>query len=184
MLDHQGEPWTADPVVSEPFGAKPYVMVGQAPSRRGDPLRPVVGYAERLAELAGMTPEGIRLAFDFANCLDEWPGAHKHGDMFPMDAARVGASKLMPRLLGRRVVLLGRGVARAFGMPPMIEWGTWCRMLMGTWHAAVFPHPSGRNRFWNDEAEARRMGLWLRDVVADAHREFQDQIFDDREAGI
>jgi hypothetical protein len=84
------------------------------------------------------------------NLLRRWPGRDGKGDHFPLRAARTAADALAPRMVGRHVVLLGRGVARAFcvdGMRPHFEW----------WYDAAYectlalaPHPSGVNLWWND----------------------------------
>lgn len=84
------------------------------------------------------------------------------------EAAR-RAVALVPRLVGKRVIFLGAKVSAAFGiwvLKPQFRWfdlGYGPRGAKG----AVIPHPSGRNRVWNDPAvrEAAREfladALWL-----------------------
>lgn len=62
------------------------------------------------------------------------------------------AALVAPQLMNRRVVLLGVRVARAFGLMriPLLEWQS--VVAFGSrFEAARCPHPSGLNRWWNDE---------------------------------
>jgi len=103
------------------FGLGLAVVVGQVPSRTGDPEKPVTGATgKRLADLAGLSwpTEFVRL-FDRVNVLPEHPGpsASGKGDAFPLTEARRRVTELMSELDGRRVLLLGRDVSRCFEMP-------------------------------------------------------------------
>lgn len=127
-------------------GLKRVVLVGQAPSRGSDPKRPLSGRSgEFLSLLAGFP---VRRRFELRNLLDVFPGKKGKGDAFPLWKARLAAWELTKKLKGRRVVLLGQNVARAFGMARrgLFHWEP------GPWpirETAVFPHPSGINLFWN-----------------------------------
>jgi uracil-DNA glycosylase len=132
------------------------LLVGQAPGPSGDNSRPLSGrIGKRLAQLMGVSFDAYLSTFDRINLLASFPGkSDGKGDKFPLHEAREIASLLD---LGGRpfVLLMGRGVARAFGMigTPWLEWFE----LRGA-NVAVVPHPSGVNRWWNDaknEAEAR-----------------------------
>lgn len=130
-------------------------FVGQAPSGRGDPRRPVTGrIGARLMRLCGgLSLRDYCLLFGRLNLLAEFPGKNGKGDAFPIDEARRRAAWISRSLGGRRVVLLGGGVARAFGLsrPRLLEW-----TRIQDFEAAVVPHPSGINRWWNDpENEAK-----------------------------
>jgi hypothetical protein len=137
------------------------LVVGQAPGRTGDPTRPFDsrrGSGRRLAELAGV--EAISDVADVVNVLDSWPGAAgQKGDRFPMGAARRAAARVD---LGGydRVLLIGRGVAAAFGVSaPFLVWFP----LRGA-EAAVVPHPSGVNHWWNDGSNKERARGFFREV--------------------
>lgn len=118
------------------------VLVGQAPSRRSDPARPLSGRSgDFLSTAAGFKIGG---AFDLRNLLSGFPGKKGKGDAFPLWKAKIAAWALCRELKGRRVVLLGQNVARAFGFgrPELMTWvaGPW-----PLWETAVLPHPSGIN---------------------------------------
>ena len=131
------------------------VFIGQAPSRRGDPTKPLTGSPGRkLADLASMTPMEFYLSTVRTNVLPRYVGAGGGGDAFPMTDARSRAVEMAAELDGRVVVFVGRRVAEVFGYKRLwFDWEegnfsvghllVWCRR-------AVMPHPSGRNRFWND----------------------------------
>lgn len=74
---------------------------------------------------------------------------------------------LSETLRGRRVVLLGANVSRAFG----VSFRKLSEVVL-SWHpvgeglaAAVVPHPSGLNRWWNDPDNRVRARLFLRPVL-------------------
>jgi hypothetical protein len=105
-----------------------------------------------------MLPEGTTRrqyldAFDRANLL--------HARGWDARAARAAARLLMPSLAGRFVVVLGTEVRAALGLP-LAEPLSICRTVgMGIMGAIeydlewlAFPHPSGRNR-WFNQAENR-----------------------------
>lgn len=144
-------------------------LVGQAPSATGDPDKPCTGrFGRRLCSVAGGDPSERDLiqfltAFRRVNVLYEHPGTlDGKGDAFPLDRARVAADAMARVWRDEVVVLCGKTtVARAFG----------CEDDYFTWHAvrgnrmAVFPHPSGVNRFWNDDDNRDRAGRFLRGVI-------------------
>lgn len=75
-------------------------------------------------------------------------------------AARAAAAELLPRLEGRFVVVLGTQVRAALGLLPAEPLEVRVQRVSGdvfdfdlTWLA--FPHPSGRNRWFNDPANRR-----------------------------
>jgi hypothetical protein len=125
------------------------LLIGQAPSRIGDPAAPLAGrIGGRLARLCGMDPPMFLRATERINLLPACPAgpARGKGDPFPAPPARAAALQLIPRLAGRRVVFVGVATARAFAFPgPLLTWkdhvGASC---------AVLPHPSGVNFWWND----------------------------------
>ena len=133
------------------------LIIGEAPGPSGaaDPLG---GRASRfLAQLADRSQDAFLLAVERRNLLDSWPGGDGEGSAFPLYAAAEAARVVRPTLDGRRVLLLGR-VGQVFGIQQ--GWYEW--VYLGTARVARFPHPSGLNRLWNDQAERRAAGRFLR----------------------
>lgn len=141
------------------------ILIGQAPGRRGDPREPL--RSERLAKLCGLSMARYLETFTRINLIEEWPGKQKSGkgDEFPMELAAASAAKLLPRLENRRVVFLGLNVAAAF-QAPRSDFFVWFDLsLFQTTKAAVFPHPSGVNHFWNSAANVRVASGFLRKAL-------------------
>jgi uracil-DNA glycosylase len=127
------------------------VLLGQAPSRDGDPLRPLIGGGSGriLQLLTGTMVSQYRELYERRNLLKSWPGAADgKGDHFPTAEAHAAAVALLPRLAGRRVVLLGSGVARAFGFDTLTP--RFCWIERDGVRFALSPHPSPVNRWWNE----------------------------------
>lgn len=145
-------------------------LVGEAPGPRGNPHTPLWPdpphmAGGRLAKMLGYSKTEYLRAFARANLLDEYPGP-----VFPLSVARPRAAPLAQRLAPKPLLLLGRGVAGAFRFPgqDICEWHDYD--LEGTWiRAALVPHPSGRNLFYNDAGRTERVAAWLREQV-EAHR--------------
>mmetsp|Transcript_103173 Transcript_103173/g.300900 ORF Transcript_103173/g.300900 Transcript_103173/m.300900 type:complete len:243 (+) Transcript_103173:58-786(+) len=155
------------------------LVLGQAPPGPRSSLprgwRPLAGPAEqRLAKLAGLPgPAELWAEFDRANLLSWYPGlkerSAKHsvaagyglhqsdGDVFPMADARKAAGTVdLDRYAC--VLLLGSGVARAFGVKAGLleaERRGGCRLI-------AFPHPSGVSHFWNEPANVQRAAKVLK----------------------
>jgi uracil-DNA glycosylase len=132
------------------------LFIGQAPSKETDGLEPFVGRSGKfLAALMGLTHEEMLEQHDFINILNAWPGAGSGGDLFPIDEAKRKACELLPSLNGRLVVFLGSNVARAFELNKFsfFEFYQLLALSQGSTtvaSAAVVPHPSGINRWYND----------------------------------
>jgi hypothetical protein len=95
---------------------------------------------------------------DWVNLLDTFPGKARHGDAFPRARARERA-RMFP--LAPVTVLLGRHVARAFGLEsPYLAWQEvrGCRV-------AVLPHPSGVNQWWNTAAHRATFRAFMRTLL-------------------
>ena len=139
------------------------VLVGQAPGKRpGEPLAGAAG--RRLAALAGMDLPAFLDKFDRVNLLDEFPGKAGKGDRFDAKAALERADQLREELAGRKAVLLGRLVARAFRLPDdTYDWFQVVEAPPGV-ELAVMPHPSGVSHWWNDEANVRRASDFMKRV--------------------
>ena len=94
------------------------------------------------------------------NVLDRFPGKAGKGDAFPLPEARERADRF--DLRGRRVVFVGKNVARVFR----------CRADYLDTHthrgavATVIPHPSGVNRWYNDPGNCRKLSVFLRTLLA------------------
>lgn len=146
------------------------IFIGQAPSRDGDPDRPLTGRpGRRLAELASMDPIEFYLSTVRVNLLPRYAGANGQGDAFPLIEARRHAIELVTELDGRAVVFVGRRVAEAFGCRR--GWFRWARDYVSAGgrvveiRYAVIPHPSGRNRFWNDRRNVREASAFLSELM-------------------
>lgn len=144
------------------------ILVGQAPSRTSDPLDPLSGdpLATKLARMFGLSKADYLRdrRIERRNILEEWPGKAAKGDAFPRAEALAAAILQEREFRGRRVIFLGKGVARAFGFPTAeyLKWTPW--FLSGI--AAILPHPSGVNRWYNDGGNARRAKRFLRTALA------------------
>jgi uracil-DNA glycosylase len=136
--------------------ASKVVLVGQAPGRNGDPKTPLFGgrgTGKKLADLFGMDRKKYEDSFKRMNVLDAWPGRAGKGDRFPIRDARAAAKQKLRALRGRTVVFVGIGTAAVFGFDPgrPLKWAGFNGGV-----AAVLPHPSGVNRWWNDQANGRK----------------------------
>jgi hypothetical protein len=135
------------------LGEKPGrpVFVGQAPGRSAG--RPLAG--SRLPKLLRITPEEFLSRVETVNVLEEWPGKSGRGDAFPLKVARERAAVM--DLPGDPVVLVGKNVARAFGVNrDYFEWTE----VRGK-RAVVIPHPSGVSRWFNSENNQLRFRCFI-----------------------
>lgn len=142
-------------------------LVGEAPGPNtmgAFPLwpSPPQSAAGRLKAMVGLSQTDYLRTFARANLLDAYPGP-----TFPLSRARPLAAPLAQRLAPRPLLLLGRGVAGAFRLPTQ-DILTWVDYeLEHVWvRAALVPHPSGRNLFYNDPQRREQVGSWLREQVA------------------
>jgi hypothetical protein len=133
------------------------VFVGEAPSPTSDPAVPFSGRPIRwLAWLLKTTDDGLRARVEFRNLLDRYPGRR-----FPVHAGIGAASALLndPAVSKAATWLLaGRMVARCFGRRDE-------EMLDGRTRAAVVPHPSGLNRWWNHLPNRERYRSFFRTIL-------------------
>jgi hypothetical protein len=101
-----------------------------------------------------------------ANLLLNYLGEDGDGDAFPASDARLAALDAADELSGRTVVFVGRRVAQAFGCKS--DWFRWDRVFFkdgSEFRFAVIPHPSGRNRWWNDPKNVDQAEKFLRDLM-------------------
>jgi len=138
------------------------LVMGQAPGRTHPDVTPqqrrVVKF---LADLVGITPVEFCERCDFVNLLSCYHGKAGKGDCFPPDVARAAASIFDPSPWST-IVMLGKNVPAAFGLRR--DYFIW-QMLSET-RVAVFPHPSGVNRWWNDASNKRSAVIFLRSLLA------------------
>lgn len=148
------------------------VLVGEAPGGRG---------TEDLPALEGLV--GNRLAkmleLNFQQYRDHESIVRKNifespdaGVPWDRRAALLRARQLMMTFEhGDRVVVLGKRAAEAFQIEQfgLYRWVSAQRIFSGeTFWLANVPHPSGRNRLLNDEAERERMAKFLREALRDS----------------
>lgn len=148
----------------------PLLIVGEAPSRLGDPAAPLEGkIGKKLARLFGLDTEDYLAVTERMNVLEEWPGKDEKGDAFPLEDARELADKKKHLLMGRRVLFLGRRVEKAFGVvkSTALDW-SWNAELKAL--TAVLPHPSGVVRWWNEEENVKMAETFLRNALPAAKR--------------
>lgn len=137
------------------------LLVGEAPNstirRLRRPAEALTGAAgRRLAAAAGIpfSPDYLRRT-ERLNLLPEWPpGA------WPIVEARLAAAEV--DLTGRTAILCGYNVARSFVgfSAALFEWVDY-----RGGRVAFVPHPSGRNRWWNDPANRARAAAFLSDAL-------------------
>jgi hypothetical protein len=116
-----------------------------------------------LSECLGVDPDDLGDIFEMINLLPRFPGVKpdgSKGDLFPAHLAKISASRLLPELRGRRVVLAGRSVAKAFDlrMDFLEERGG----ALGAESVLLLPHPSGVNLWWNSPENRKRAREVLR----------------------
>lgn len=158
------------------------VIVGIAPARPGEEGQPLSAIApqstgRKIADMMGVAPKEYMRAFDRINLC---PFARASG--IPVNEWKPAASNLGASLLrGRRVILLGVNVAQCFGLviAPKHDYLKWWDYpgtsvpgygLIG-WNAgsrrppfshAILPHPSGRNRWYNEPENKEAASLFLK----------------------
>jgi hypothetical protein len=128
-------------------------LVGQAPSRRGDPRKPLAGpNGQKIARLAGMNYDEL-IACRRGHLNTHYIGKRGKGDRFDHATGNVKAADVLLDWRVERIVLLGKNVARCFGLrdlPFLAEISIYGRRFL------IFPHPSGTNRWWNERRNERR----------------------------
>lgn len=175
------------------------ILLGEAPSKSGDwawmcPLSGDIGV--RLTTWAGIKPlppspglsrygrhyYALLDHFDCRNLIERYPGAQGRGAAFPMGLARPAAVAMLPKIAGRRVIMLGSRVPSAFGCSVrLFEWvrtsvsvgaadagyPSEMRGQRYAWEYAVIPHPSRLNHSYNDPAMVERAKAVLRAAWSD-----------------
>jgi hypothetical protein len=129
------------------------LIVGEGPSASSDPSRPLAAdtrTGRTIALFAGLSPRSYASRCAKAD-LTSKPNATER-------EMRLGAVMVLPAFEGRRVALLGRRVASAFGLGDHPFFRTFE-------HAGgivtVVPHPSRRSAWWTEpENVARACEFW------------------------
>jgi len=128
-------------------------LVGQAPSRRGDPRKPLAGpNGRKIARLAGMSYEEL-IACRRRHLNPHYNGKRGEDNAFDHAKGNANAADVLMDWRVERIVLLGKKVARCFGfrdLPFLAEINIYGRRFL------IFPHPSGVNRWWNERQNERR----------------------------
>lgn len=141
------------------------LLIGQAPSRTGDPSVVLEGrIGRRLASLMNLSFACYLTRTERLNLFDEWTGRSGKGDAWNKEQALKRAEGIAPLLRDRRVVFLGRNVAEAFGAQNLL-WLTWVRMESLESEVAIVPHPSGIVLWWNNEENQKRASRFLSTAV-------------------
>lgn len=138
------------------------LIVGQGPSASSEglpPFDPSTYSGRKLCELAGV--ERAEELGVVVNLLDRYPGRSRKGSkgdhFFAWKARQIAKKTPLHRF--DRVVLVGRNVARSFGVGdrPFLRWFE----HRGT-KVSIVPHPSGVNHWWNDPRNVRRARRFVR----------------------
>ncbi len=128
-------------------------LVGQAPSRRGDPRKPLAGpNGRKIARLAGMSYDEL-IACRRKHLNRHYGAKQGKGDAFDHAKGNVNAADVLLDWRVERIVLLGKNVARCFGfhdVPFLAEICVYGRRFL------IFPHPSRANRWWNERRNEQR----------------------------
>lgn len=156
-----------------------FVMIGEAPNQhynRGDlPLYPLPPHMTggRLCTMLGLHRHEY-LRIDRRNLFPTWPGPRP-----PAGAAKRLAVEMKPSLYRKEVLFIGRGVANAFDLKdsPYLRWLTRVESIKNNdglfvksdqvYRFAILPHPSGRNRWWNDHDNSRRALAFMAELGDD-----------------
>lgn len=148
------------------------IIVGQAPARSGDGTPFSGPSGKRLCELAGVENlDELKKYFVLDNLINETMAKSYTGKGDVWDP-RVGAIRAAEMKLSAKphdvFILCGRNVWRAFN-----GWHAASYFYTDTFYnedglpftAHHFPHPSGINRFWNDELKVQRARRFLKQWV-------------------
>lgn len=139
------------------------LIIGEAPSKHGDPDKPIEGkIGNRLAHAGGITFEDYMACFERVNLLHVRQEYSGKGSAFNKAEALEHANKLQKQFVaGRTILLLGKRVAEAFGLN-----GDYFDVhFVNDAHVYVIPHPSGVNRWWNDPENRSRMEEFMHEVI-------------------
>lgn len=118
----------------------------------------------RLAALCGYEGEGTLPVLQFAAAFARTNVVTLASQWSDKDAVWEGRVDVLYKAIGRRVILLGSRVARAFGYQDL-ELFDVIRAYSdpgGPMEVVRAPHPSGRSHWWNDPANVERAAEFWR----------------------
>ncbi len=149
---------------------KEIAIIGEAPGRNSEADLLSSRSCERLCDLLelGKLSDLTRLA-RVVTLLGFCPEGS-----FPQRAAGVAARSLE---LSNANIFLGRKVAACFGLynEELLEW----YILPGGEEAVIFPHPSGRNLWWNNPENAQMAKDFLWELFYEKEDDEQDSADED-----
>jgi hypothetical protein len=141
------------------------LLIGQAPGQHGDPGDPLGGkLGHKIAKLAGIEYEQYLERTDRMNLFDEWTGKDGKGDAWDARQAKQRADDLIPYVEGRKVLFIGKQVAKAFGFKDL-PWMKWTEAERIS-EVAVIPHLSGIVTWWNELDNRKAAGVFLKEMFA------------------
>ncbi len=149
------------------------IIVGQAPSRKGDGAPFSGPSGARLCRLVGVKdPEELKDYFKLINLIKHQLDPHPRGrgDKFDLNEAKKRATRILSEAEPEQVfIACGRQVWKCLTGTPDGEFYT--RRVVTVTHnkkpsvdvnVYLFPHPSGASSIWNYPAEVRRAQTFLR----------------------
>ena len=144
------------------FEVKP-LIVGEAPSKNEATPRPIEGcVGKRLAACCNMPLACFLDHFDRVNLLSVRQDTKEKGFEFDLRSAKVAAEVMKQNFKEGQVVLfLGRRVAEVFG----VHNHYFALNIVGEAQVYIIPHPSGVNRWWNEDANKDRAFVFMQTIV-------------------
>lgn len=115
--------------------------------------------------MLGWTYEDYLARTQRFNVIPEWPGrdAGRKGDRFPVLIAKENARRMSYSFGSCTILFLGVQVGWAFGMDgEPVTWNALKSPQGQPYRAAVLPHPSGINRWWNNDANKADAARFMR----------------------
>lgn len=147
-------------VLHQPYRA---MIVGEAPSPDRDVEQPLCPHTTSGRRLAEILPGEYEADYLRRNLLEYRVRPGKWAVWHRRRAAASAGRMLYEWNAPPIAILLGRQVAEAFGLDYVPLKATW----LGFLRVLIIPHPSGLNRWWNDQGNARRARRFLRRHVTD-----------------
>lgn len=156
---------------SQPPEPRRPLLLGEMPSEAGDRYHmvPLSGSpAARLSVWAGLKREGTEAWYwTLTRAFDTMNAQERYAPKFDLPAARERwTAYLMEEENYRKpvvVICLGRWAQKAIGATEAGEWFYWYQAGLLTF--VTIPHPSARNRLWNEKANKMAAQRVLREAL-------------------